>query len=542
MTGTVRPGRAARISLGLTILIALSISAKPALAADNIWQDTFGQGWFYEVRSSSGQMLAGTWWEALLSPGNTYNISFDVQNVSGNAALLVGDNPAATINHKGHYSYDFNISNRSKRRIAFISQGNDVMASVSNISVTRKWTDNAADATASSNAGGGGNSVPKGHYVAFADVRNLKTQILDPLAKPAAASSYQLSLARKLANVLQTPGVKGIWMRFDWRSLEVADGVYDWRVLDADMAAARKYGLKFIVQVADRSFDGTNILPKYFPAQDVLRTSNGGSDAGVVAKRWDPYVYNRQIRLYKAIARRYANDAAFGGIATTETALGNFKSGDYSLAKYQAALTQVINQTEAAMTRGRLFLYLNFLKDGVNIDMNKDQRPKLIASVPHGALVLGGPDVTPDLSGMPRSVTNYRIHVRRTMPSVSQFCHMQHTDLGQGGIDVKTNRYRQQYYDDVAAVRRQETRAGFKGTRGVFEFDDIRDRNGNRVKLHPASDLGHLWPPEQLFAFGQRNFGCDYVIWHYREWPRGNEFGWPDVQPVILNNQYFYNN
>src|SRR5690606_433641 len=45
----------------------------PTQALGNIWKSTFGQGWFYESRAWADQVLAGTWWEASLTPGNTYN-------------------------------------------------------------------------------------------------------------------------------------------------------------------------------------------------------------------------------------------------------------------------------------------------------------------------------------------------------------------------------------------------------------------------------------------------------------------------------------
>lgn len=527
-----RPGRRAMASFGLLTSLFCSTGA---FAADDIWRSTFGQGWFWEVRSTWGELMAGTWWESSLKPGKTYTISFDVQSLRGTVVLLVADNPEAIIDRTGHYSFEFDVSQGGKRRMAFVSRSRDVLASVNHISVTEQLSDTSSNAGAT-------NHIPKGHYMSLARERDLEAEVVRPLASPWSTSDYHLNVAESLDDALRTPGLKGIMMRFNWRSLEVGDGVYDWRMLDRNMAVARKYGLTFIVQVADRSFDGTNILPKYFPSSYVLWTSNGGHLGGVVAKRWDPYVYNRLIRLNKAIANRYANDTAFGGIATTETATGDIGGGDYSLAKYMNALTQIITQSEAAMKRGRLLLYLNFLKNGMNFDMNKDARVKLLAGVPHGALTVGGPDITPDVQGMPRSVSNYRIHVRKSMPNLNQFCNMQHVDQGFKGINVKTNWHRQQYYHDVADLRKRESQWWYKGAPAVVEFDDLRDPNGNRVKLHPSWELGKLWKPWELFQFGQRNFGCDYVIWHYREHATADEFGWQDIQPVIRNNQYFYQN
>jgi hypothetical protein len=319
----------------------------------------------------------------------------------------------------------------------------------------------------------------------------------------------------------------------------VGDGRYDWRLLDANMAVARRYGLKFLIKVADRSFDGSNIMPGYFPSQYVLWTYGNGN-AGYVSKRWDPYVYNRMIRLYRAIANRYAAETAFGGIATTETAVGSVPGSDYSLDAYRTALVQIATQTQSSMPRGKLFLYLNFLKGGDDVDMNKDARVDLLERIPHTVLVVGAPDITPDVAGMPGNTSSYRIHARKNLSLLPQFCHLQHVDQGLGGRNVKSNLYRQEFFDGVAAIRDREAKPWFNGTPAVFEFDDLRDPNGHRVNLHPSWVVGNLWQPNELFRFGRRNFDCDYVIWHYRDYPRWNEFGWDDVRPVILNNQYFY--
>ncbi len=539
MPAPVRPGHGARIALGLTVLFTLVSTltySSGTRAADNIWQATFGQNWFYELRSSSGEVLAGTWWEASLTPGNTYHVSFNVESKQGKIGVLLGDNPAVTLDHTGAYAFDFYVSKSGNRRLLFQTQSGDAMAAVNRISVT-------AEGNASPQSNGGGSVVPKGHYIAIDRELDLKTRMVDPLSRPWTMNSgYQTSKALDLSNALKTPGVKGIWMRFDWRSLEVGDGVYNWRVLDDNIAVARRYGLKFIVQVSDRSFDGSNILPRYFPSRYVIRQWGGGN-SGVVSKRWDPWVYTRLIRLYKAIASRYAGNAGFGGIATTETATGNFSGGDYSAAKYRAALTQIVTQTEAALTTGKLFFYLNFILGGDNSDMNQDARVKLLGDVPHRSLVVGAPDITPDMSGMPRSVTNYRIHVRKTMPDLEQFCHLQHNDMGQGHLNIKTNRYRQAYADEIARERARERQSWFTGRRAVYEFGVLPggSQGGGPVAMHPQWQLGRLWQLPELFDFGQRNFGCDYVFWHYREFPQGGESGWQDVQPVILNHQYFYN-
>ena len=151
----------------------------------------------------------------------------------------------------------------------------------------------------------------------------------------------------------------------------------------------------------------------------------------------------------------------------------------------------------------------------------------------------GGPDITPDLNGMPGSVTSVRIQLRKTAPDVQQFCHAQHRDLGLGGINRKTNQYRWNYLDHVRQVRSRERRSRFNGQKAIFQFDNVRNGAGDNV--HPNWELGALWKPEEVFRFANRNFDCDYFLWNYREnvHHKSTEFWWPDVQRVIRNHQNF---
>lgn len=533
-----RPLSWARMPLVLLILLAMPFKA---LATDNLWINTFGQQWFYEARSYAGQVLAGTWWESSLTPGSTYRMSFEVRSLQGELGVYLGGDTPVTIDSPGQYSFDFSIAEGGKRRLIFRAASQDVVAGVGEISVAEVGNDRQAHwGPAPSTGGTVDGAAPKGHYLTFARERNLKTEVLDLMDDPdAAPSNYHLRIARDLDAALRTPGVKGFAIDVDWRTVETGDGVYDWRLVDDNMEVARRYGLKFIVKISDRSFDGTNIMPRYFPSRYVLWTTGGGK-TGFVSKRWDPYVYERMIRLYKRIAWRYASHAGFGGIATTETALGSFSSGDYTLNKYLTALTQIANQTQSALNGGKLFFYLNFLKGGDSSDMNRDARVRLLKNISHDKLVAGAPDITPDVRGMPGSVSSYRVHVRKNLPSAQQFCHLQHVDQGLAGINVKSNKYRKAYLDKVANVRERESQSWFSGEPSVFEFDDLRDPQGRKVDLHPSWVLGQLWKPAELFAFGERNFNCDYFFWHYREHADWDEFDWDDVEPVILNNPYFY--
>src|SRR5690606_31138168 len=157
--------------------------------------------WFYEIRPWPDQVLAGTWWEQSLTPGRTYRITFNVESRRGKFGVLLGDNPIIPIERTGSHSFDFHISEGGKRQMVFRTMGAGVMAAVTRISVRQV-------SAAQRSGSGGGNWIPKGHYISFARERNLQTEMVDPLAAPWKTGDYQLKVARGLNDALTTPGVK----------------------------------------------------------------------------------------------------------------------------------------------------------------------------------------------------------------------------------------------------------------------------------------------------------------------------------------------
>jgi hypothetical protein len=126
------------------------------------------------------------------------------------------------------------------------------------------------------------------------------------------------------------------------------------------------------------------------------------------------------------------------------------------------------------------------------------------------------------------------------MPSLSQFCHAQHVDLGLGNRNTRSNQHRQNFLDHIATVRLNESAPSFSGPPAVFELDDL-DASPATVFLHPNWKLGQAWLPEELFDYARQNFGCDYFFWNYVRagGPNSQQLTWPDVRPTIIGNQNF---
>lgn len=532
-----KPIRAFRAPFAL-LLVLLTV---PAVAGANIWRDSVGQQWFYESGASAGQLLAGTWWESRLQPGNTYTISFRVNKLGGQLGLNVGGRALIRIDKPGSYTFDFPIWKSSPRRMVFTAQQNSTTAGVSEIKVVKQGSSSGGGGSGGS-GGTAGNPMPKGHYLTFSRERNLEKEMLNYIDRPGTSpSAWHTRIAEDMHDALTMRAVKGFSVDIPWKDLETGDNRFNWTTLDANMRVARRLNRKFIVKITTRGYSGSNPVPDYFPSHQSVW--NG---SGYTARLWDSWVANRLIRLHQRIIDRYGSDSAFGGIASTETAVGKVSGGNYSLSAYRNGLTQIANRTQSALRaagNGRYFWYLNFVQGGDSKDMRRDVRIDMLKNtVETHSLAIGSPDTTPDAKGMPGSVNAYRVHARKTLGHVDQLCHLQHTDQGLGGTNVKTNRWRLEYQALVNRRREQERQHWFTGTPQVFEFSELLVSRGSPVELHPDWVLGQLWHPSELFDFANRNFHCDYFFWHYREnvHNRKDQFWWEDIQPIIRNNEYFY--
>src|SRR4029077_13386342 len=55
---------------------------------------------------------------------------------------------------------------------------------------------------------------------------------------------------------IQQPGMIGIVRRYSWRSLETAQGVYNFSVIKSDLAWAAAHGSQFVVVITYKTVDG----------------------------------------------------------------------------------------------------------------------------------------------------------------------------------------------------------------------------------------------------------------------------------------------
>jgi hypothetical protein len=193
-------------------------------------------------------------------------------------------------------------------------------------------------------------------------------------------------------------GVKGVFMRYDWASLEPTQGVYDFSQITTEMAQAvaignargQRFGLAIWIET--RSFDGSMVAPAYLSQY----TTTGPNNENIVCQiwRWHPTVKARWTALVQAIAAAFDNHPNFEGICTNETAVNPADDdplSNYSPEALRDALIHESNAIAAACTFGRHFCYLNFISGNQMAYTGQ----VIAAGAANGAMVLCGPDILP---------------------------------------------------------------------------------------------------------------------------------------------------
>lgn len=290
-----------------------------------------------------------------------------------------------------------------------------------------------------------------------------------------------------LQNLLKTFGLKGVQLRYTWKSLEIAKGVYDFSKIEADLKSAENAKKFLIVFVEDKSFrGGVKYTPEYLWEGYTLpsgRSANG--ERGFVSKRYDDYVVERFAALMNAMAKRFDDEPWFEGVSIQESAIGlsdeNSLKYGYTPEKYRDALIKILTNTKKSFQSSQVFWYMNFLA-GNQTYLSEVGK----AIIPH-KIVMGGPDILPDSKVLTGRV--YPLYEEfkdeLTLFSSVQYDSYQHLHAGEG-----------------------------------FETE--------------------FWTPEEVFLWGKENLHIDYCFWNIPKSPsKKGAYSWNDAKPVIFEYATF---
>jgi hypothetical protein len=148
---------------------------------------------------------------------------------------------------------------------------------------------------------------------------------------PGISSARMIDLT--LNEIAPFPFVRGVVVRYNWRELETAKGVYDFSQIQAALDKAAAKGKRIFLVISTKSFRSSSPMPDYlhtaeydggaFTIQIYPRPSTGKpAGLGSNVALWNNGVRDRLIALVTALAERFNKHDSFEGIAFTETALG----------------------------------------------------------------------------------------------------------------------------------------------------------------------------------------------------------------------------
>jgi len=246
-----------------------------------------------------------------------------------------------------------------------------------------------------------------------------------PIARAEAVRNY-IFVGRdreKLAErgFLDHKGVNGFQVRYSWRQLEQGKDKYDFDDIRADLALVKSKGKGLFIQIQDSNFVLAFVpVPKYLQEDPAYHGGvayqtgeRDGKPYGYVARRWDPAVRQRFIKLLFALGKEF--DGKVEGINLPETSIDVPSSGPnvpsgYTPVVYRDALIETMTAMKKAFPKSTPMLYANFMPESEPLE-----EPALLRSLYEKAAELGvgmgGPDLLP----------NRKFQLLNSYPLIHQF-------------------------------------------------------------------------------------------------------------------------
>ena len=340
-----------------------------------------------------------------------------------------------------------------------------------------------------------GKKYNPGHYVTIA---NYNSKLLDDTA----ASSTD---GPAFMQTMKNSGVKGIMVRYYWKDLEsTKDNYTQLSRVKKHLDLAHSYGLKFIILIEDREYDGRpSPLPAYLMANDdyYYRNVTGSYNATL----WNNFVHERLKALVRELGTKFDSHPALEGVGFQETAT-NMGSNTVTTPAYDPVLFKekiisLLNTASAALPKSNVFWYMNYMAPGysdgkfLNNIITQEflgEIGDLMASKEN--VIIGGPDIKPEDESL----------VKRAMPLYPRF-HENGSKLF-----------------------------------GSFQNDSYREIHATATRSMYQT---LYWTPLEMYVYGRDNFHVQYMFWNYKTWltpgmPAG-EYRWEDAIPVIKANPVF---
>lgn len=215
--------------------------------------------------------------------------------------------------------------------------------------------------------------------------------------------------------------VDGFQVKYSWRQLEQGKDHYVFDEIRADLALTKSKGKGLFIQIQDSNFALQFVpVPKYLQEDPAYHGGvayqigeRDGKPYGYVARRWDPAVRERFIKLLFALGKEF--DGKVEGINLPETSIDVPSSGPnvpsgYTPVVYRDALIETMTAMKKAFPKSTPMLYANFMPE-----LGPTGEPALLRSLYEKAaelgVAMGGPDLLP----------NRKFQLLNSYPLIHQF-------------------------------------------------------------------------------------------------------------------------
>lgn len=270
--------------------------------------------------------------------------------------------------------------------------------------------------------------------------------------------------------------IVGAQLKYTWRELEPERDRYELQPLLDDLAFLERHGKRLFVQLQDVSFSEEVVVPDYLRADPAFgggvarKYEYEGDDEsrahfdGWVARRWDPAVRARFIRLLEVLGQKV--DGRIEGLNLAETSVGFGESGrlhpaGFSYEGYVESIKAIMAGARRAFPRACVIQYANFMPG------------EWLPGDDHGYL---------------RAVYAWADSI----------------GAGVGGPDLLPYRKGQQNHSyPLIAARRRSTPAG------------VAVQDGNLEETNPAT--GKRVTVGELYDFAKSWLRLDYIFWGTQE-------------------------
>lgn len=213
------------------------------------------------------------------------------------------------------------------------------------------------------------------------------------------------------ASFLTNRNIAGAQLTYTWRELEPERDRYELGPLRERLAFLQRHGKRLVIQLQDVSFSERLLVPNYLTTDTAFhggaaRKYEGDDEAharfdGWVARRWDPAVRARFVKLLEVLGREL--DGRIEAIVFPETAIGSsipsLRPSGFSFEGYVAAIKDIASAARRAFPHSCTIVYANFMPGEW---LPHDDKGYLRAVYAHADSIgagVGGPDLLPHRKG-----------------------------------------------------------------------------------------------------------------------------------------------